>query len=181
MVQDVAHLVAGQPRIARDDVLARLDIDDPRPRVLVAMRGGVSDHALLTAARQSPHLLLLCTQRPRDAPANLRPIAITPPLDFTDVLAASDVVLSKIGYGILADCIVTGAAIAYPPRTGFAEDAISLQICPRYLRMAEIAPADFESGRWRGALDAALAQPIPSDAMDITGTAKVAAWLAGRV
>jgi len=173
-------LVGGAPHCDRAEVLARLDLThDPRPRVLVAMRGGVSDDALRAAASGSPDLLFLAGQQIDRAPGNLRPT--DPGLPFTDVLAACDLAISKAGYGILSDCITNRVALAFPCRRGFPEDDITLTLCPRYLRMAEMTRPEFEAGHWHLAIHDALAQPAPPGQMDTTGAPRVAQWLAARL
>jgi L-arabinokinase len=41
--------------------------------------------------------------------------------EYADLVAASDVVVTKLGYGIVADCLANGARVLYTDRPGFAE------------------------------------------------------------
>ena len=173
-------LIATHPRRGPGDVEQRLGLTtDRRPRVLIAMRGGLSDDAvLLAAARRSPDTLFLVPASTPSPAGNIRPFdASAAKLDFTDVLSVCDAALSKVGYGILADCIACGVALLYPPRQGFREDEISLRECPRYLRMRELPPEDFHAGRWDQHLRSLLAQPTPPETLATNGAEVVSAQL----
>jgi len=41
-----------------------------------------------------------------------------------DLVASVDVVVSKLGYGIVGECLGGGTAILFPPRPGFAEHPV---------------------------------------------------------
>jgi L-arabinokinase len=173
-------LLANRARQDRRATLAGLgvDPDDARPRVLIAMRGGLSVDTLIRAVSESPELLFIVNQAITGAPPNLR--AVHAGVDFTEVLAACDVVVSKLGYGILSDCIANGVALLFPPRTGFREDEISRAVCPRYMRMRELPVADFNDGCWGAHLGALLAQPPPLDTMRSDGDQVVAQFISRR-
>ena len=170
-------LLAHRARQDRRATLASLGVDpnDARPRVLVAMRGGLLPETLFRAASESPDLLFLVNQAIRGAPANL--CAVNAAVDFTELLAACDAVVSKLGYGILSDCIANGAALLFPLRAGFREDQISQELCPRYMRMRELPADDFKNGCWGAHLGALLAQPPPLDTMRTDGDRIVAQFI----
>jgi L-arabinokinase len=176
-------LVAGRPVAGRAAALAAMGIspDDRRPRVLVAMRGGLSDEVLRAASTESPDVLFVAAHALADPPANLLRTPTIAGLDFTDCLVACDAVISKVGYGILSDCMANGVALLYPPRVGFREDEVTVTQCPRYMRMRELPPADFTAGRWRGGLTRLLASPAAPARMDATGDAAVAEALLTRM
>ena len=116
-------LVAG--RSTRDPYAVRGQLGipsrDDRRIALVALRGGVPDDALRAAAAAdaSPDWLFLTTQPVRSQlPGNVRTVAVGHDLDFSDLVAISDVVLSKLGYGIVSDCIAAGKALLWPRRHG---------------------------------------------------------------
>jgi L-arabinokinase len=175
-------LLASKARNARAATLARLGLDPQefRPRVLIAMRGGLDERALRHAASRSPGALFLTPQPIDDPSLNLRPID-SRLVEFTDLLAACDAVVSKLGYGILSDCIANNVALLFPPRSGFREDEISRQVCPRYLRMRELPAADFVAGRWDLHLDALLGQPPPPEQLATDGDLVIARYLADHV
>jgi predicted glycosyltransferase len=153
------------------EVLRRLGLDpsDRRPRVLVAMRGGVEPATLERAVASAPHFHFL----------RVRPEEFG--LDFSDLMVASDVVVSKLGYGTIADAIANRTRLVWPPRSGFREDALTEVQAPRFLRMQRMPTADFQGGNWRASLEAAMALPDPPEAMSLDGAAACARFIADRV
>jgi hypothetical protein len=168
-------LVARRGTLERPDVIRRLGLDpgDGRPRVLVGMRGGVADEALERAATEARDYLFLRPDRGGEAsPAlaeNLRPVRLDPALDFSDLLTVSDVVVSKLGYGMVADCIAAGTRLLWPPRTGFREDEVTAALAPRFLRMTELPVESFRGGHWLTSLDQCMALPQPPEEMPLNG------------
>lgn len=95
-------------------------------------------------------------------------------LRYEDVVAAADVVVTKPGYGIIAECIANDTALVYTSRGRFPEYEVLVAEMPRYLRCQYLPQADFFAGRWREALDAALALPPPPERPAVDGADVVA-------
>ncbi|MDH7569591.1 MAG: hypothetical protein QHJ73_08405, partial [Armatimonadota bacterium] len=160
---------AARPQEEAGDALG-LSRHDGRPRVLVAMRGGVAWDALRRAAEASPEVLFLVPEpTPSPGLANVWSVAPDGAVGFTDLLAACDAVVSKPGYGIVADCAVNGTALLWPPRENFREDEIFRAEAARYLRARELPAADYHAGRWKGHLHALLADPSPQPSWENKG------------
>ena len=69
-----------------------------------------------------------------------------------DLVASVDVVASKVGYGLVGECLTGGTPIIYCPRTGFAEyPVIDAYLSPRPHGLRISAEA-FLSGEWGDAL-----------------------------
>lgn len=98
---------------------------------------------------------------------------------YEDLVAASDVVVSKPGYGVISECVAAGTALLYTSRGDFREYDLLVREMPRYLRCRFIEPADLLAGRWRADLDALRGQPEPPETMATNGAA-VAAEILGR-
>lgn len=176
-------LIASRSRRTADEILTTLGLSqsDPSPRVLIAMRGGVSTQALTTAAQQSPDCLFLYPQEaPEQLPPNVLKVNLGQRLTFADLLSVSHVVVSKLGYGIISDCISNKAALLWPARTGFREDDVVQQEVPRYLRMQEISHPDFFTGQWKRSLSALLEAPKPPDTANTNGAPICAGLIADR-
>ena len=180
-------LVARRPTLQPAEVMRRLGLDesDRRPRVLVGMRGGVEGETLGRAAAGAGEFLFLRLDRGDEradaGAANLRPVRLDDGMDFADLLTVSDVVVSKLGYGMIADCIAAGTRMVWPPREGFREDAVTAAEAPRYLRMAPVAAEPFRAGDWREALERVMALPAPPEQIPLDGAAACARWIAGRL
>jgi predicted glycosyltransferase len=164
-------LIARRSTHGPAEVLRRIGLDeaDRRPRVLVAMRGGVPPATLERAAASAPDFQFLRV-RPEESG-----------LDFSDLVAASDVVVSKLGYGTIAECIAHGTRLVWPPRAGFHEDDVTRSEAPRYLRMEPIAAGEYAAGDWRAALERVMALPSPPGQMPLDGAMACARFLAQQL
>ncbi|MGQ0734708.1 MAG: hypothetical protein ACT4QD_13765 [Acidobacteriota bacterium] len=78
---------------------------------------------------------------------------------YEDVVRAVDVVVTKPGYGIIAECLANDTALVYTSRGHFLEYDVLVAALPRLLRTAYLDHADLLGGRWQAALDDALGQP----------------------
>jgi len=96
------------------------------------------------------------------------------PFRYEDLIAAADVVITKPGYGIIADCIAAGTAMVYTSRGAFREYDVLVRELPRFLRALHISQDDLFSGRWRRSLEAVTALPPPPEAPPTDGATAVA-------
>jgi hypothetical protein len=101
------------------------------------------------------------------------------PFRYEDLVAAADLVVTKPGYGIIAECISTGTALVYTSRGEFREYDVLVSALPRLLRSQFITHADLFAGRWRDVFERALGQPEPPDRIATNG-AEVAAAIIDR-
>jgi hypothetical protein len=80
---------------------------------------------------------------------------------YDDLVKASDVVVTKPGYGIISECLANQTALLYTSRGDFREYQVLVDAMPQFLRCGFINHDDLFSGRWQPHLDAVLAQPDP--------------------
>jgi len=137
-----------------------LGVDGRGPIVLASFGGHGLDIPYDRIARTG--LTVLAPQRP---PAGL---------NYEDLVAAADVVVSKPGYGIVSECAANGIALLYTSRGPFAEYDVMLAEMPRILRCRYLAQEEMVAGRWRDAIEALLDQPPPAERPRVDG-ASVAA------
>jgi L-arabinokinase len=95
-------------------------------------------------------------------------------LRYADLVAASDVVVTKPGYGIVSECIGNGASLLYTSRGRFAEYDAFVNGMPPVLRCREIPQADLLAGRWAGHIEALMDQPSPPAHLALDGAARAA-------
>ena len=76
-----------------------------------------------------------------------------------DVVAAMDAVITKPGYGIVADCLAHGTPMVYTDRGGFPEYEILVAEIERCLTAAYLPLADLYAGRWAATLERLDARP----------------------
>jgi len=98
-------------------------------------------------------------------------------LRYEDLVRAADVVVTKPGYGIIAECLANDAAILYTDRGHFAEYDVLVAAMPKYLRCRFMPRDDLFLGRWQDHLDAVLAQPAPAERPRTDGAAVAAGYL----
>ncbi len=100
---------------------------------------------------------------------------------YEDLLRACDVVASKPGYGIVAECIANQRPMLYTDRGAFVESQALLAAMPRWLRVRYLTHDQVFSGAWDADIDAVLAQPHPPDTPSTDGAEVVAGLLAERL
>jgi hypothetical protein len=72
---------------------------------------------------------------------------------YEDLVGAADAVLTKPGYGIVAECVANRTPMVYTPRGRFAEYPYLVAGIRRHLAHAEIGNDDLLAGRWGAALE----------------------------
>jgi L-arabinokinase len=178
-------------RSRRDGAAVRQALGLPmdRPLALVSFGGYGVDQLDLAALARTPRYGIVMTGSTPLGDGTLQArgrvgslIALDEPAMYArgyryeDVVKAVDVVVTKPGYGIIAECAANDTALVYTARGHFAEYDVLVEGMPRYLRTAFIDHAALFAGRWCDALDAALAQAAPPERADVSG-ADVAADL----
>jgi hypothetical protein len=102
-------------------------------------------------------------------------------LRYEDLVAAVDVVMTKPGYGIIAECVANDTALVYTSRGHFVEYDVLVREMPRWLRCAFIANEDLLAGRWQAALDGVLRQGAPPEAIGVDGAERAAEMILSRL
>ena len=100
---------------------------------------------------------------------------------YEDLVAAVDVVMTKPGYGIIAECVANDTAVVYTSRGHFVEYDVLVREMPRWLRCGFISNDDLLAGRWRRVLDETLAHPEPIERIAVDGAERAARILRGRL
>lgn len=189
-------LVARVSRRGRTETRQHLGWTDTRQVVLVSFGGiGLSGLPLdRVAARED--LLVVTTDEPPAAPSGDRALATTRAdgvvvlderrlyqegLRYEDVVAAADVVVTKPGYGIIAECVANETAMLFTERGRFAEYGALVREMPRWVRSRFIPREDLLDGRWHDAIDALLGQPDPPARAAAHGAQVAARWLDDRL
>jgi hypothetical protein len=173
-------LIARRPARARTETRAHFGIPLDRPAALLSFGGyGLPD---LDLARLDclDDWTVVTTDRvtPPAAPGSTATSAIVSipetrfdphGVRYEDLVAAVDVVMTKPGYGIIAECIAARTAMLYTSRGAFREYEMLVAALPRYLRSRFLSQQDLFAGRWRLALQALIAQPAPPETLPTDG------------
>jgi L-arabinokinase len=97
---------------------------------------------------------------------------------YEDLVAAVDVVATKPGYGIIAECAAHQTALLYTSRGHFVEYGVLVREMPRYVRSQFIPQQALFAGQWRPYLEELLSQDRPEPA-DVAGAAVAAETILG--
>jgi len=81
-------------------------------------------------------------------------------ISYADAVAAVDGVITKPGYGIVADCLVHGTPVIYTDRGLFPEYEILVRALTEYLTTVYIPSGELYAGRWQEAVEAATRDMI---------------------
>ena len=201
-VREIVDLPFIARRSIRDpaETRASLGLPDHRPLVLLSFGGYGLQRIDLRATENLDRYVIVLTS---DVTANRRAgngvpaaaAATLPPnvvvvdeqalygrgFRYEDLVAAVDVVMTKPGYGIIAECVANHAAVVYTSRGHFVEYEVLVREMPRWLRCGFISNDDLLAGRWQSALDRTLAQPPPPEAIAVDGAERAADFIAGRL
>jgi len=181
--------IARHARHSRDEVRRTLNLPLDRPLVLSSFGGyGVSgfDAAALDCLDTYG---VVVTHRDTDdeidnAPAGVVQVSESrlygSGLRYEDLVAACDIVATKPGYGIIAECIANQTAVLYTSRGHFIEYDVLVAEMPRFLRCAFIDHAALFAGRWQTALDRIMASPPPPEQPATNGAEVIAGMIDER-
>ena len=101
-------------------------------------------------------------------------------LSYADLVRASDVVVTKPGYGILSECIANRTRMVYTSRGDFREYDVLVRGVKRYLPSAFIPQEKLKAGDLEGTLEEVLAMPDNFPALPLDGAKKAAEIISER-
>jgi len=172
-IRDVP-LVARRARLGRAEVRKRLGLSLGDKIVLLSFGGiGLQLRALPRDTRGVTFVATEGVAGTNRLPATWRALTngelARAGARYEDLLAASDAVLTKPGYGIVADCIANRVPMVYTSRGRFAEYPILVAAIEAHLRSAYLSSDDLLAGRWERALDRVWSQTQSDTEVDASG------------
>jgi hypothetical protein len=184
-IQDVA-LVARQATVGRARMRGRLGIDPARKVVLLSFGGFDMRRFDLSPLVQWDSYLFVTTPGDGEQGGSLPPNVLALPrehLDYVSLAAACDVVVTKPGYGIAADCLANRVAVLYTDRGPFREYDVLAAALEQLGHARYIPQAEVRAGELGPHLDALLAREARWEPLALNGAEQVAEAvlaLAGR-
>jgi len=175
-IQDVA-LVARRSTLERAEARRRLAIGNERPMVLLSFGGFDMRRFDLRPLGRWQEYLFVTTPSEQDSPAELPSNVLRLPreqLDYVSLVAASDVVVTKPGYGIAADCLANRARVLYTDRGPFREYDVLAGALERLGPARYVPQAEVRAGDLGPHLEKLLAQPAEWQPLALNGAAEVA-------
>lgn len=170
-IRDVP-LVARVATLSRAEVCERLRLPADRRLVLLSF-GGIGVELEREKPKSPEEAFFLTNQTPGAAAppswceavrtSTMREAGVR----YEDLVHACDVVMTKPGYGIVAECIANSTSIVYTPRGRFIEYPYLVAGIEEHLPHAEISNEDLRAGSWRSALASVFTalppEPLPPD------------------
>ncbi|MBD3166937.1 hypothetical protein GF324_10085 [bacterium] len=185
-VREQVPVVARISNREPDEVRDILGLDPNRIAVTLSYGGEGLNGALQIPARLHERFQFLVTQ-PMEDPGepftHVRNADLeAADLRYCDLVRATDIVMTKPGYSITAECAANRTAVVYSDRGRFAEYPFIVDFIETYLPSAFLAGDDLRAGRWEEALTG-LADRMPFQFTDVRvdGARHVARRLAEEV
>ena len=140
---------------------SRLGVSGDEPLVLLTMGGVKWDYRALTSLEDHPiaHFVVPGGTHQASRRGRLTVLPFRSEFHHPDLVAASDVVVGKLGYSTVAEAYQSGAAMAYIARPRFPESQVLADFVQRTMDSAEITEHDFNDGSWVEVLDHLLQSP----------------------
>ena len=154
--------VARSPRTGRETVRASLGVPADEPMIVVSMGGVPWNYGHFTDFDHSDGAWVVVPGgSERVAHRRGRFLMLPFHTDFyhPDLVAASDLVVSKLGYSTVAEAYCAGTALAYVGRPRFPESPILAQWVEEHMVAAEIGEDALRNGAWLAAATELLEVP----------------------
>lgn len=156
-------LVARRPRVDREEARRRLSLDG---RVVLISFGGLGlpgfDPRVLG---QVPGFTFVVSDEAKSLPANVRVVSShdldRTALEYIDLVAAADVVVTKPGYGIVSDAIAARTPMVYTDRGDFPEYPILVHEMAEWLACRYVTNPQLLAGAFGGELEDLLSWKMP--------------------
>jgi len=160
----------------------RLGLTDDRRLALLSFGGfGLQDAPLDELAQLRDWMFLAEPVLAADH-AQLRPLPAG--VAYPDLVNAADAVITKPGYGIVAECLAHQTPVIYTSRGNFREQALLVAGLQRYGRAVAIGNEQLRRGDLKEALERLLMLPQPAEQLAANGADvaadRLAALLIGR-
>lgn len=176
-IEDVP-LVARHASLARADARSAYDLPLDARVVLLSFGGFHAEGLNLDAFGEWRDYLFVVTppvaSEITSAPPNVR-IVDRQPDDYVSFFAACDAVITKPGYGVVADALANRVAVLFTDRGPFREYPVLAEALPRLGRARYIPQPDLLAGQVGRHLDALFALPDSWTSICTSGADVVAA------
>ena len=172
VIEDVPLLArAGIPR--RAEIAEHFGCDPSKKMVLISFTSLDLEPDALARIEQIPDCEFLVVEPMNWKMKNIRPV----PRDsfpFSTILASSDAVITKPGFGIMSECVANGKPMIYTDRRDFIEYPVMVENINKYMRAVHIPQVELYAGNLAPFLNALDDCPPPKETLP-SGGAEIAA------
>jgi hypothetical protein len=154
--------VARSPRVEKEAVCATLGVPAADPMIVVSMGGVPWDYEDFSDFDHLDGAWVVVPGGSDRLPHRRGRLLLLPfhaEIYHPDLVAAADLVVSKLGYSTVAETFRAGAALAYVGRPRFPESPILARWVEGQMVAAEITEEALRDGTWIGAVDVLLESP----------------------
>jgi hypothetical protein len=153
--------VGRRPRTPRSEVRSRLGVPEDDPMVLLSMGGAGWDYGRLDELEHQDRTWIVVPGGGRSARRRGRLLVLPFHGEFyhPDLVAASDLVVGKLGYSTVAEAFHAGSAFAYVARPNFPESPVLESFVNQHMIAMEIEESVFRCGSWLLQIEPLLAEP----------------------
>ena len=166
-------IVTRRSTIAPREARRRLGLPLERPLALVSF-GGIGFPGLeIERLGDMTDISFVTTDSPARLPANvlrLDPLGV----DYTMLIVASDVVITKPGYGIVAACLAHGVRLLCAWREEFPEAPVLVRALEQHGTAAFVSAEDLRRALFHDELQALLARPVAPAQLPADGAEQAA-------
>jgi L-arabinokinase len=165
-------LVTRHSTTPAEAVRSRLGLAKDQRLALLSFGGFGLQTASLDGLAQLTDWVFLAEQALADGHPHLRPLPCA--VAYPDLVNAADVVITKPGYGIVAECLAHDTPVLFTSRGSFREESLLVAGLQRYGRGVAIDNEQLRRGDLQEALERLLLLPQPTEALATNG-AEIAA------
>lgn len=169
-------VVSRKARVGREQTREQLGIAPEAPLVMITMGGIVTAYPFLDRLEHSANVRFLIpgSSEQHEQRGSMLLLPHHSHFYHPDLVAASDVVVGKLGYSTLAEAYTAGTPFAFIPRERFRESAPMGRYAREEMSAMELSEASFFSGEWIDLLPELIARPkrkslTPNGADEISG------------
>ncbi len=158
----VVSPVARSPRTKREKVRASLGVPTDEPLIVVSMGGVPWDYGEFADFDHSAGAWIVVpggSKRVAHRRGRLIMLPFHADIYHPDLVAASDLVVSKLGYSTVAEAYRAGAALAYVGRPRFPESPVLARWVEEHMVAAELTEDGLRNGAWLTAASELLEIP----------------------
>ena len=153
IVEDIP-LIARKSGVSREEILHKLNVgEDEKRKVILLSFGGINPpRELFAKIKGCENYLFLSAAKLKKKSTNMIILHKWNSFSYHDLVKASDLVITKLGYGIVSECIANRTPIMYTS-TDSREYSVLLPAIKEYAHSYFIPREDLLSGNWKAHLD----------------------------
>ncbi|MFP4520900.1 MAG: hypothetical protein ACLFQK_02015 [Fibrobacterota bacterium] len=171
-------LICRRSEKTKEETLSLLGLDPSKKYVLLSFGGFSIDFSLWKEPRLPAGIEIIASERVPGKKGTINSInrGILPEkgLNYKDLVAAADTVITKPGYGIVSECIANKTKMIYTDRGPFREFPFLKKAADEYLCGIQLSNADVSSGNICNAVLESIEKNIHEYGLPLNG-AEVAA------